>query len=111
MTHEATVTVTLSGTNPVVSVSDAKLKPKGKKTLKWTMGTPGWKFPSNGIVIPTNAGQFTNFSPSSDGQTYTVDDANTDTLGYNYTINVQATANPKLAAALDPMIQNGDGNR
>lgn len=105
MTHQATVTVV----NGQVQVSDAKLKPKGKPaTLVWTIGTAGYQFTTNGIAIANNTGQFTNSSRSTDGLTFTWQDANTDTTTYNYTASVQQGNSPHGILRLDPAIQNGD---
>ena len=108
MSHETTVTVTNNNGLLSVAVGDSRLKPKGQKNLKWTLSTAGYQFTSDGIAIQNNTGQFTNFKNSNNGQTYTVDDANTDQLSYTYTISVVASSNPALRGRLDPMIQNGE---
>lgn len=107
MSHETTVTVTNNNGLLSVSVGDPQLKPKGQKNLKWTLSTVGYQFTSNGIAVENNTSQFTNFKASNNGQSFTVDDANTDQNTYNYTINVVSASNPELRGRLDPQIKNG----
>lgn len=107
MSHETTVTVTNNNGLLSVSVGDSQLKPQGQKNLKWTLSTSGYQFTSTGIAIQNNSGQFSNFKASNNGQTFTVDDANTDTITYNYTVNVQSSSNPALTGRVDPEIKNG----
>lgn len=105
MTNQATVTVV----NGQVQVSDSKLKPKGKPSaLTWTMGTAGYQFTTDGIAIANNNGEFTNGTRSPDGLTFTWQDANTDTVLYNYSIAVQLGSTPHGIIRLDPAIQNGE---
>ena len=108
MSHETPVTVTNNNGLLSVAVGDSQLKPTGKKNLKWTMSTTGYQFTNDGIAIQNNTGQFTNFKNSNNGQTYTVDDANTDTNTYSYTVSVVGSSNPGLRGRVDPTIKNGD---
>ena len=107
MTHQANVTV-VSGQ---VQVSDIKLKPKGKPaTLTWTMVTAGYQFTTSGIAIANNTGVFTNPTRSTDGLTFTWQDANTDAVTYNYSIAVQLGSQPHGILRMDPQIENGTLN-
>lgn len=110
MTHEATIT--FPNGSPVVS--DPTLKPQKKPdTLIWTIDPQaGWEFVNTattlGVAISGNAGQFSNNKLYGNNKKYSWDDANTDTVTYSYTINVQPTGQPHLAKRLDPYIKNGD---
>jgi hypothetical protein len=75
-------------------------------TIEWKLHTPGWTFPSDGIVIDGNDGQFKHLRPIDKGLKFQCTDANNDAKPYKYNVKV---TDGKTTLELDPIIQNGDG--
>ena len=101
-----TASVTIVNGAPVVNID--KLKPNGNNVkLTWNMDTAGWVFTATGVVITNNTGQFSNPKLLANGKKFTWDDANSDAVLYNYTINVQQSEQGRKTLSLDPQIQNG----
>ena len=75
-------------------------------TIEWKLNTPGWTFPSDGIVIEGNDGQFKHLRPIDHGLKFQCTDTNNDSKSYKYTVKV---TNGTSTLEKDPIIQNGDG--
>jgi hypothetical protein len=98
--------VTVSVAGNVVSVDTDKLHMAGKggnAPIEWEMTTAGWTFPSNGIVIEGNDGQFTELQPHDQGRKFKCVDKNDDGRTYKYDVNV---TDGKVTLTLDPTIEN-----
>ena len=102
MAIQATVTIT----NGAIAVAPDPL-PAGKtanQVLEWTITTPGWTFPDNGIVVNSDpGGQFSNPGATGNGRKFTLHDKNTDSNRYKYTVNV---TNGSQNLNQDPIIVN-----
>ena len=97
----ATVTIT----NDIVSVDPERL-PAGSGAnvnLHWKIKTPGWTFPSNGIVIANPGTEFSEPEVQNNGTQFKWKDKNTPGLSFKYTITVTNGTTTKL---LDPTIIN-----
>lgn len=92
-----------------ITVDDMYLRPsKGAVILEWDLATGGWEFPSNGITIDSDPNAvFTSLGASGEGsKKFKINDKNSDTSTYKYTVRVQPTANPAGLISLDPYIVN-----
>jgi hypothetical protein len=102
------ITVTIK--NHVLSVSKEVLN-MGKtknQTIKWTIVTSGWTFPEfeDGIELKGDHGEFSNGHRDDTGKHYVVNNKNSHTHLYPYTIKV---TNGKTTLSLDPGIGNQGG--
>ncbi|HEY0856130.1 MAG TPA: hypothetical protein VGE16_03690 [Albitalea sp.] len=98
--------VEVSIVNGYVTVDRETLSMVGKgrnAPIQWNLTTPGWTFPSNGIEIEGNDGEFTQLRPTDEGTKFKCMDRNTGGKAYKYNINV---TNGKTTLSLDPIIQN-----
>lgn len=99
--------VNVSVVNNQISVDPATLSMVGRgpnAQIQWNITTPGWTFPSNGIVIDNNNGEFTQLRPIAGGSKFLAVDANSNSILYKYIINL---TNGQDQLSLDPYIQNG----
>jgi hypothetical protein len=71
--------------------------------IRWRIGTRGWKFTDDGIVIHRNHSQFV-ARRREESQVFHWQSRNTDRKRYEYTINV---TNGTTTATRDPGIKNG----
>jgi hypothetical protein len=97
------VEVTVTGDRVSVNVEDLKMGKQKNVTIKWQLQTAGWTFPSDGIVVHDNDGQFSNFKVNGGGRTFSCVDANTNTKDYKYDVRV---TDGKRVLVLDPTIGN-----
>lgn len=79
--------------------------PKGQCSvpIRWRIGTRGWKFTDQGIVIHRNRNQFL-ARRREESRVFHWQSRNTNRKLYEYTINV---TNGKTTATRDPGIKNG----
>ena len=99
------VMVSVSGNVVSVDVSNLRMAGKGHNApIEWEMATSGWSFPSNGIVIKGNDGQFTQLQTYDQGRKFKCNDKNDDGKTYKYDVNV---TNGQTTLTLDPTIENG----
>ena len=96
------ITVTSRG---IVARPDLVRLPKSAEavSIRWRIGTRGWKFTDNGIVIHRNHNQFV-ARRHEGSQVFHWQSRNTDRRRYKYTVNV---TNGTTTATRDPGIQNG----
>lgn len=100
--------VNVSVVNNQISVDPPTLPMSGRGPnvqIQWNLTTPGWTFPSNGIVIDNNDGQFTQLRPTAGGTKFLAVDANNNSTLYKYMVNL---TNGQDQLSLDPYIQNGE---
>jgi hypothetical protein len=99
--------ITVTVNNGQVSVSPDPVsigRGEGRNVqLRWRIGTPGWSFPANGIVIKNNNGEFSNDAVADQGTGFFMDDHNDRIGSYPYTVNV---TNGQQTLTLDPTIIN-----
>jgi hypothetical protein len=98
--------VEVSVVNGKVIVDKEKLSMVGKGSnapIQWQLNTSGWTFPSNGIVIHGNDGEFTDLATADGGRKFKCVDKNKDGKKYKYDINV---TDGKGTLTLDPIIEN-----
>jgi hypothetical protein len=99
------VNVSVVNNNIVVDPPTLNMAGRGPNAqIQWNLTTPGWTFPSNGIVIDNNNGEFTQLRPIAGGSKFLGVDANNNATLYKYMINV---TNGQEQLSLDPYIQNG----
>jgi len=101
--------VDVSVVNGAIKVDPETLAMGGRghnATIEWKLNTTGWTFPSDGIVIDDNHGQFKHLRPIDKGLKFQCTDTNDDSGRYKYTVKV---TDGKTTLELDPIIQNGDG--
>ncbi|WP_280152652.1 hypothetical protein [Piscinibacter sp. XHJ-5] len=97
------VAVRVNGDQVSVDIDDLKMGKLKNETIKWNLQTQGWTFPSDGIVIHDNDGQFTDFKVNGGGKVFSCVDANTNTKNYKYDVKV---TDGKRVLVLDPTIGN-----
>jgi hypothetical protein len=98
----APVVVTIQGNQ--VSVDQQNLKVRGQnQQLQWTIQTPGWTFPQNGISIADGDGEFHDPVMAEQGKRFIVWDNNSSPGQFKYTVNV---TNGRQTLSLDPYIIN-----
>lgn len=97
------VEVTVNGDQVSVDVEDLKMGKQKDVTIRWQIQTNGWTFPSNGIVVHDNDGQFSDFKVNGSGKVFSCLDKNTNTKDYKYDVTV---TDGKRTLVLDPTIGN-----
>lgn len=100
------IEVTVEGGVVRVDVEHLKMGKQKQATIKWKLKTAGCIFPSDGIVIEGNDGQFSNFQVSDAGTTFSCVDANTNNKEYKYDVKVKQG---DATLILDPTITNEGG--
>ena len=78
--------------------------PQGNSpNITWQMMSPGYTFPSNGIVIANGGGEFVNCHAEANGRRFTCHNNHTKPGKYKYTVNI---AGSPAVPPLDPFIDN-----
>lgn len=73
-------------------------------TIIWEIATPGYEFPSDGIVFHTGRDQFINCAPK--GRIFQCLDRYTERGRFKYTIQVRPTGKERAPEPLDPTVMN-----
>jgi hypothetical protein len=101
----ALVAVTVVNGAVRVDVEHLSMEDEGHDAvIQWHVDTPGWRFPSDGIVIENNQGQFVNLHVFDDGDKFRCIDLNNDGKEYKYDVKV---TNGTATLTQDPYIKNG----
>ncbi|HEX6706981.1 MAG TPA: hypothetical protein VF169_19640 [Albitalea sp.] len=98
------IDVTVADGKVSVNIDKLKMGKQKQAKIEWQLKTDGYTFPSDGIVIPGNDGQFSDFRVNGSGRTFSCVDANTNSKDYKYDVKViDRNGTPY---ELDPTIQN-----
>jgi len=78
--------------------------PRGNSpNITWQLMSPGYTFPSNGIVIPDGGNEFVDCRVEANGRRFMCHDKHTRPGKYKYTVNI--TGSPAVPP-LDPFVDN-----
>ena len=98
------IQATVSIANNVISVTPDPLPVSGNNiNIHWDISTPGWTFPSNGIVITNPGSEFEDPEVQNNGNRFKWKDKNSSAGNYKYAINVTNGSTP---LTFDPTIIN-----
>jgi len=102
--------VTVSVADRIISAHPHTLSMKGlghDVLIEWNLVTPGWTFPSDGIVITDGDGEFYDLHPSDTATGFSCRNKNSNLTQYHYTITVtDGDALVGRDPTLDPVIVN-----
>jgi hypothetical protein len=98
------IDVTVQDGKVSVNIDKLKMGKQKQATIQWQIKTDGYTFPGDGITIPGNDGQFSDFKVNGNSRTFSCVDANTNSKEYKYDVKVVDSSGRSLE--LDPTIQN-----